>query len=677
MIDRNRHAATGRFRAPRLREPSQGLPQVYGGRARRSIRDVYEVDHAHGGRNRFRWLISTCLAAMVGTITIGIVLYGSLNRTVASNISMLDQLSSVQQPAPAPLRLSVMDDGLNWAIPKSNRLHIASSALTARYTIHEQVQVRRNNRPFIQIRPYLRISMRLVPATPTNQDVIPPFNPFTLYAATSVDTDGGQKDASDERQGSIRARVVELLGGILPGNDGQELDNSEVTALVREARSAAEITEPQPALDQVGVLPGNLTPAYLSAGNRPDDSDIASISEATTVIRRSVTKSESEDTTLDRSEIRVVRIGQPTKLVGILRGMGATSWQSRAMMEAATTVLAEQLLPTGNEVRVRLVPHAERMEPEAFAVFGPLNQHLVTVKRSEDGEFIADAEFDPRVFMTSTSFDQASASDASLYASIYDAALLQKLPPDEIMKILRLLAYEIDFRRRVRDGDQLELFYEIKTEGNDNNKLGELLYVSITSGGEKLKYWRFRSQDGTVDYYDEEGQNSKKFLMRKPVRGADVRLTSGFGYRRHPIHGDRRMHTGTDWAADPGTPILAAGRGLIEEAKRKGTYGNYIRIKHANGYQTTYSHMRNFAPGMRPGVNVRQGQVIGYVGTTGLSSGPHLHYEILVNNRFVDPIKINVPQSRKLEKRGQMAFQRERARIEALLHGSPVKTASR
>lgn len=673
MIDRSRHATTGRFRAPRLREQSRGLPQVYGGRARRSIRDIYEVDHAHGGRNRFRWLFSTCLAATVGTIAIGVVLYGSLNRSDASN-SVLEQLSTVQEPAPTPLRLSVLGDGLNWTIPKSNRLHIASSALTARYTIHEQVQVRRKNRPFIQIRPYLRISLRLVPASPSHRDVIPAFNPFKLYAAAALADDNNRDDIAGARQGRIEARVVELLGGILPGNDGQELDNAEVTALVREARGSVEASIPQPSLDQVGVLPVNLTPAYLTPSAQANSNSIA---EATTVIHRTVSRSELGDPTLDRSEVRVVRVGQPMALIGILRRMGATSWQSRAMVEAATTIVQKKILPRGNEVRVRLVPHADRMEPEAFAIFGPLNQHLVTVKRSEDGEFVADAEYDPRILMTSKSFKAADASDASLYASIYDAALMQKLPPDEIMRILRIHAYEIDFRRRVRDGDQLELFYELKQKSDGTNKLGELLYAAVTSGGEKIKYWRFRSQDGAVEYYDAAGENSKKFLMRKPVRGGNVRLTSGFGYRRHPILGTRRMHTGTDWAAATGTPIMAAGRGVIEFAKRKGSNGNYVRIKHSNGYQTAYSHMHRFGPGIRPGVKVRQGQIIGYVGSTGLSSGPHLHYEILVNKRFVNPIKISVPRARKLRDKELKAFQRERNRIAKLLRRSPVKTASR
>ncbi len=278
--------------------------------------------------------------------------------------------------------------------------------------------------------------------------------------------------------------------------------------------------------------------------------------------------------------------------------------------------------------------------------------------------------------MTSKSFEAADATDASLYASIYDAALTQKLPPGEIMKILRIHAYEIDFRRRVRDGDQLELFYELK-QNDGTNQLGELLYAAVTSGGEKIKYWRFRSQDGSVEYYDGKGENSKKFLMRKPVRGSNVRLTSGFGFRRHPILKTRRMHTGTDWAAASGTPIMAAGRGVVEVARRKGGNGNYVRIKHANGYQTAYSHMRRFGRGIRPGVKVRQGQVIGYVGTTGLSSGPHLHYEVLVNNRFVNPLKISVPRARKLRGKELKAYKLERERIAKLMRRSPVKTASR
>lgn len=674
MIDNSRHATTGRFRALRKRQRSSGLPQVFGGRGRRTIRDIYEVDLAHGGTHRYRWLASTCLAAAVGAIAIGVVLYGSINRPGETD-SVLEQLAIAQEPAPAPLRMSVLDDGLNWAVPKSNRLQLASGALTARYTIHEQVQVRRNNRPFIQIRPYLRISMRLVPASPTNRDVIPNFNPMALYASTGEER--ASKDDEDTASGRVDARVVELLGGILPGADGQELDTEEVRAMVRELRSTNTTSNDRqsPNLDRVGVLPGNLTPSYISAGNTLIEGP--SIADAISTIERRVTTADLNDATLGRSEVRVIRVGRPTELTEILQQLDAPSWQTKIMVEAAQSVLGETTLPRGHEVRVRLVPHDNKMEPEAVAIFGPLNQHLATVRRADDGEFVADANFDPNIFMTRTNFQSAAAADASLYASLYDAALTQSIPPDEIMKILRINAYVIDFRKRVRDGDQLELFYELNQKPDGTTSMGELLYVAITAGGDRHRVWRFRSRDGTVEFYDERGENSKKFLMRKPVRGSNVRLTSGFGYRRHPILRERRMHTGTDWAAPTGTPILAAGRGVIEEAKRKGAYGNYVRIKHANGYQTTYAHMSRFKPGIRPGLKVRQGQVIGYVGTTGLSSGPHLHYEVLVNNRFVDAIKIKVPRARKLVAKELAAFHRERERIESLMRRSPVQTASR
>ena len=150
-----------------------------------------------------------------------------------------------------------------------------------------------------------------------------------------------------------------------------------------------------------------------------------------------------------------------------------------------------------------------------------------------------------------------------------------------------------------------------------------------------------------VDYYDEQGNSAKKFLMRNPVKGG--RYTSGFGDRRHPLFRKIRMHTGVDWAAPSGTPILAAGDGTVERVGREGGYGNYVRIRHANGFATAYGHMSRFAAGVEPGVTVKQGQIIGYVGSTGYSTGPHLHFEVLVNNSFVNPMTIQVPRGLQLD----------------------------
>ena len=244
---------------------------------------------------------------------------------------------------------------------------------------------------------------------------------------------------------------------------------------------------------------------------------------------------------------------------------------------------------------------------------------------------------------------------------------------ETINQIMRIHAYETDFRRRVRGSDQIEWFFDAREDDKGlDTALGDLLMTSITTGGETQRFYRFRSQDGVVDFYDENGDTSRKFLMRRPVRGEGMRLSSGFGMRQHPILRFLRPHNGVDWSGPVGTPIMAAGAGLIEEAGRKGEYGNYVRIQHANGYKTSYAHMQRFAPGISEGVRVRQGQVIGFLGNTGLSSGPHLHYEVLINNRPVDPMSIQVPRDRKLTSNQLRDFQREKTRIEELMRRNPV-----
>jgi murein DD-endopeptidase MepM/ murein hydrolase activator NlpD len=218
----------------------------------------------------------------------------------------------------------------------------------------------------------------------------------------------------------------------------------------------------------------------------------------------------------------------------------------------------------------------------------------------------------------------------------------------------------------VQPGDSFEVLFASDDENASDNSKAEVLYGLLTTGGETRKFYRYQTpDDNVVDYYDESGKSVKKFLVRKPV--ADGTITSGFGGRNHPILGFTKMHTGVDWASSSGTAIYAAGNGIIEKAGYEGGYGKYIRIRHANGWETAYGHMSAFARGMETGKKVRQGQLIGYVGSTGLSTGNHLHYEMIVNGRFVDPMKIKLPRGRVLEG-GQLAgFEEERARLDQML----------
>jgi murein DD-endopeptidase MepM/ murein hydrolase activator NlpD len=198
----------------------------------------------------------------------------------------------------------------------------------------------------------------------------------------------------------------------------------------------------------------------------------------------------------------------------------------------------------------------------------------------------------------------------------------------------------------------------------------EVRYAALTVGGETKKYYRFQTaDDGVYDYYDETGVSAKKFLVRKPV--AVGMMTSPFGWRTHPLLHISELHSGVDWGAPFGTPIFAAGNGEIEEIGLKGGYGKYVRIRHPNGYETAYGHMTAFARGLDVGSKVRQGQIIGFVGSSGMSTGSHVHFEIIVNDRFVDPMRIKLPRGRVLAGDALQGFDKDRDQLDAVLSHAP------
>jgi murein DD-endopeptidase MepM/ murein hydrolase activator NlpD len=262
--------------------------------------------------------------------------------------------------------------------------------------------------------------------------------------------------------------------------------------------------------------------------------------------------------------------------------------------------------------------------------------------------------------------DEDDGTGVRLYQSIYETALRNKVPATVIEDMIKIYSYDVDFQRKVQPGDSFDVFYAGEDEGATITEKTEVLFASLTVGGETKKYYRFQTpDDAVVDYYDETGKSAKKFLVRKPVNNAIMR--SGFGSRRHPILGYVKMHTGVDWATPYGTPIFASGNGVVEVAGWEGGYGKYVKLKHNNGYETAYGHMSAFAKGLEVGKRVRQGQVIGFVGSTGQSTGAHVHYEILVNGRFVDPMRIKLPRGRSLDGPLMASFEKERDRLDAMM----------
>ena len=364
--------------------------------------------------------------------------------------------------------------------------------------------------------------------------------------------------------------------------------------------------------------------------------------------------------------------------LGVTKTLGAHTFTADEI-KAITATLGPRGrdggLKEGEKLRILMAPASPgaRMQPYRVVVANDTMVEAIAAL-SDLGRYVAvdvssmNTVADTAANASSDDDDDDDGSGVRLYQSIYETAMRNKVPMLVIEDMIKIYSYDVDFQRKVQPGDSFDVFYAGEDEGVTSIEKNEVLFASLTVGGETKKYYRYQSpDDGLVDYYDETGKSAKKFLVRKPVNNAIMR--SGFGGRRHPILGYVKMHTGVDWSTSYGTPIFASGNGVIEKAGPEGGYGKYIRIKHANGYETAYGHMSAFAKGMEPGKKVRQGQVIGFVGSSGLSTGPHVHYEILVNGRFVDPMRVKLPRGRSLEGPMLASFEKERDRLDGMMSG--------
>jgi murein DD-endopeptidase MepM/ murein hydrolase activator NlpD len=249
--------------------------------------------------------------------------------------------------------------------------------------------------------------------------------------------------------------------------------------------------------------------------------------------------------------------------------------------------------------------------------------------------------------------------------NLYSAAVEAGIEPNIIIEFARIYGFEVDFQRDIRKGDWFEILYERFEDDNEVVKdTGKIIYASMYVNGEEINLYNFRFKNET-GYYDLKGKSIVKSLMKTPINGA--RLSSSFGMRKHPIKGYNKMHKGTDFAAPSGTPIMASGSGTITRARWCGGGGNCIKIKHNSTYETIYAHMKNYARGIKEGKKVKQGQVIGYVGSTGLSTGPHLHYEVIVNGKKVNSQTLKLPSGKILKGDSRKEFEVKRIKIDIKL----------
>ena len=366
--------------------------------------------------------------------------------------------------------------------------------------------------------------------------------------------------------------------------------------------------------------------------------------------------------------VKSVAIKKGGTLMEALVGAGADRGDAHEAITSLRDLYDPRRLKPGQQITVTFDPSNGEGEPPrllAVAIDASVG-HDVAARRGIDGTFLP---FEIKKPLRREFARVRGTIDNSLYG----AAERGGVPAAIIMRLIRLYSWDVDFQRDIQPADSFEIFFE-RLHNADGHavKEGEIAYAVMTLSGSDLRLYRHQMADGTVDYFDEKGQSVRKALLRTPVDGA--RLSSRYGKRKHPVLGYNKMHRGVDFAAPKGTPIVAAGDGVIESAGRNGAYGKYVRIRHNQEYKTAYAHLSRIKQGIKRSRRVRQGDVIGYVGSTGRSTGPHLHYEVHRHGKRTNPMSVKLPTGMKLKGQELAAFQSHRAAIEKRIAQTPITT---
>ena len=295
-----------------------------------------------------------------------------------------------------------------------------------------------------------------------------------------------------------------------------------------------------------------------------------------------------------------------------------------------------------------------------------ITSFLFPVSRTEKIQLtrnLDDNLFEKKIIITNLN-KKVVFKEGKITQSLYKTAIDLKVQPNVIIEFARIYGFQVDFQRDIRKNDNFQIMYEVfKDDDGKIFETGNIIFADLKLSGKNNALYYFVKK-GSEGHYDENGKSVEKALMKTPINGA--RLSSAFGMRKHPIDGFNKMHRGTDFAAPMGTPIMASGSGLITRARWCGGGGNCIKIKHNSTYETIYAHMKNFARGIKEGVRVKQGQIIGYVGSTGKSTGPHLHYEVVVNGKKVNSQKLKLPSGKTLKGKERKIFEVEKIKLDVL-----------
>ncbi len=626
------------------------------------------VDGSTGGmidrrRISVQWFSGTILTGVCGAALMGGAVFASLDGET--------NFATVPERIESTLRgaIGALSDKLA-SNRKSDRLVQTGETPGYRQPVRISVTTRVGDREVVRVRPYVRVSTNLAVAATEFAASVPPFNAQKLLAQAGADGVPNDDQPGAEPDAEV-SYVTRDLASILPKvKPAGALAVDDILARVREAANWTGSVQNR---YQVASLPtGGGAPLAYAAEGTPDPYagfETRIVPENITMLPKTGAQATGGNAWNERSVI--VKKGET--IATILKEIGAIPDEINAVAAALGPRGRANGLKEGQRLRILVAVVDGRQQPVRVMVMGESAVEAV-VALSDMGRYVAvDVSSINTVVSESADDDDDDGKGMRLYQSIYETALRNNIPRPVIETLIRIYSYDVDFQHKVQPGDSFDVLYAADDDSTADAK-NDVMYAELTTGGETRKYYRFQTtDDGIVDYYDDTGKSAKKFLVRKPVAAGIMR--SGYGARNHPLLGYFKMHTGVDWAAPLGTAIYASGNGTIDKVGWESGYGKYIRIRHANGYETAYGHMTAFARSTQAGARVRQGQVIGYVGSTGLSTGPHVHYEILVNGRFVDPLRVRLPRGRVLDGPLLGGFDKERDRIDGIITRSSPRVA--
>lgn len=640
-----------------------------------------EVDgrrHTADDRRRVsvRWLSGTVLTGLSGALLIAAAAYTALDQ----------QTRFAEAPQRAKPARQADSEGGMVNPKKGDRLMRAVDVVAAKQTFRAATTSKSGEKEVVRTRAFTHVAATLTLSPTSFSSEVPAYNPLKLVSdPRAPENSGGDSElALDEAEVSF---VTRDLSSVDLQKQSAQLSADEAQAQVLEqVKSGIAAGPAKAALPLPGQLLLSRTSraaaidpqalAYATPGaslTAPFSSiEVRMVPENVTIAPR-----DTPQPTQMEEKLAVVRHGEGLENVLLANGVPKTR------IAAVVAAYKGKRDPVREGQRVKLLfadfdGSGKNMQLARLSVYN--DEELESVVAATDkGTFVqtptSPAAVTRRAAKRSApgddfgSYDDEDAGAMRLYDSLYETALKQQIPKPVINELVRIFGNDVDLQRGVAGGDSLDVFYDEPEDGSGPTR-DSLLFASLTTRNETYRYYRFQTpDDGLVDYYDENGRSSRKFLVRKPISIGETR--SGFGMRRHPILGYYKMHTGVDWAAPIGTPILAAGNGTVIKAQWDSGYGRRVEIQHANGYITTYNHMSGFARGITEGIRVKQGQVVGFLGSTGLSTGPHLHYEVMVNGHFVDPMRVKLARTREIEGRMLLEFKKERDRVDGLMAKAP------